>query len=121
MVLQGPKIESLFPGPKEESAKVGGRTGSLEDGFHPQPGKAAAQSHVDGTQLGVASQLEPLVCELPGLLAPALQRNVADLRPFLEEDLRGSTGEQRLVLPGATELIYEEKLRALAGHHERVG
>ena len=87
VVLQRAEVEGLLAGAEEEPAQVRGGSGALEHGFHPDSREAAAEGDVNHPQMRIATEMESLVGELPGFLAPPLQGDVADVRAFLEENL----------------------------------
>src|ERR1700719_1974418 len=105
MVLQGPEVEGLLAGTEEEPTQVRGRSGAFEHRLHPDAGEAAAEGDINHLKMRIATEMEALIGELPGLLAPSLQGDVADVGPFLEENLRRSAGQQNLLAIGAQEFI----------------
>ena len=72
---------------EEQAAQVSRGPRAFEHGLHPDSREAAAEGNVDHLQMRIATEMESLVGELPGLLAPPLQGDVADVRAFLEENL----------------------------------
>src|SRR2546421_10303304 len=87
VVLQCPKVKGLVPGPEEQSLQIGGRAGPLENRLDPEPRHLTAKRDGQRLQMRITSELESLVGELPGLDAPVLERNIADIRTFLEKHL----------------------------------
>src|SRR3989442_1159954 len=120
MVLQRAEVEALLAGAEEDATQVGGGSGAFEHRLDPEPREAAAERDVDHPQSSIAAEMEALVGELPGPLAPLLQRDVADLGALLEEDLRGSAGKQDLLAVGAQEFVDVLEAGSLARDHERM-
>src|SRR5207245_9333948 len=111
---QRSKVKGLMPGPEDQTRHVGGRAGPVENRLDPEPRHLTAKRDGQRVQMRITSELEPLVGELPGLDAPVLERNVTDVRAFLEKDLGGTTGERRFLAVGAEELVDVLKAGALA-------
>src|SRR5205807_7568949 len=79
MVLQRAEVEGLLAGAEEEPPQVRRGSRAFEHGLHPDSREAAAEGDVDHPQVRIATEMESLVGELPGLLAPLLQGDVANV------------------------------------------
>src|SRR5260370_42635238 len=97
MVRQRPEVEALLAGAEEAAAQVRRGSGAFEHRLDPDPRETAAERDVNHLEARIATEMQALVSELPGLLAPLLQRDVADVGAFLEEDLGGPAGKQHLL------------------------
>src|ERR1700693_2124902 len=87
VVLQRSEVEGLLAGAKEKPTRSLRCSRPFEHRLHPDPREAAAKGDVDHLKMRIATEMEALVGELPGLLTPSLQGDVADVRALLEENL----------------------------------
>src|SRR2546429_607055 len=105
----------------EQTLEVDVRAGPLENRSDREVRDVTAKRDGQRLHMRITSELEPLVGELPGLDAPMLERNVTDIRAFLEKDLGRTTGERRFLAVGAEELVDVLKTRALVPDDQRMG
>ena len=118
--LQRVVVEELAAGPEEQSLQLGAGAGTVQHRFDAGLGEAAAEADVDDAHGGLLLRDHFLVGELPGVVAPALQRHVADVGAAAGEHLDRAAGQRGRLQGRREELVDVVELRAIAGHDQGV-